>query len=305
VTEQPSAWLATGLYWQAGEPVLTATYGPRNRELSVQAGMRVAWRLTGPRRCIGIWLAVDAVRRTCPYKAELPVDGSTAQCSSCASADGGLALARDATTDEREFTLYLAWFGPEVHKVGISAADRGGDRLLEQAALAYTILARGPHPAIRRAERLISTSRLARERVTSRVKMRHWWHLPPARERATQVEVAARRIRYGIDWPSGLRLVDAPQVTDHVDRFGVERLPATFREITGVRGGSVVTGTVTALIGRYLLVGDDHADPPAPLLLDGRRLAGWTIRPATGPSRELDLTPHTDPRGDHAQDALF
>jgi hypothetical protein len=291
------------MYWQAGEPVLTAAHGGRHTALTLHAGLQVGWRLAGPRRCIGVWRAAEQTRQSCPHRAQVTGTGTDAQCSSCATVDTGRALARDLwRDDDREFVLYLAWFGPGLHKVGLTAAERKADRLLEQAALAYALLARGQLTLVRHAEQLISSWGLAGERVTGRAKMRCWWQLPVAAERAAHVERAAARVRDGIGWPDGLQLVD-PVVVDQVDRFGLACLPPTFGEVTGVRAGSVLAGTIAALIGRYLLIG---AGQTPPMLLDARRLAGWTIAPTDGPCQGLSVHARTHPRETHGdQEPLF
>jgi Protein of unknown function (DUF2797) len=300
VTGQTSGWLCAGMYWQAGEPLLTGIDGSAAQAL--RAGLRVGWRLGGPRRCVGVWRLAEQTRLPCPHHAQVTGTGGDAQCRACASADAGRALARDhAPGDDREFVLYLAWFGPGLHKVGLTAAERGDDRLLEQAALAYTLLARGPLTLVRRAEQLVAGSGMAGERVTGRAKMRYWRQLPVAAERAAQVERAAARIHHGIDWPDGLLPVDTA-VADQVDRFGLARLPPTFAEVTGLGSGSVVAGSVAALIGRYLLIDAGQAPP---VLLDARRLTGWTILPADGPCQGLNMHMRTDPRKTHGDQATL
>jgi hypothetical protein len=56
-------------------------------------------------------------------------------------------------------------------------------------------------------------------------------------------------------------------------------------------------------IGRYLLI--DAGQTP-PVLLDARRLAGWTILPADGHCQGLNVHMRTDPRETHGgQETLF
>jgi hypothetical protein len=99
-------------------------------------------------------------------------DSTNPQCAACAAADRGRALARDAISgdDGRTYHLYLAWSGPGLVKVGLTAADRGWDRLLEQGAITCTLLATGPYLPIRQAELRIAGTQLARERISSRAK---------------------------------------------------------------------------------------------------------------------------------------
>lgn len=102
-----------------------------------------------PRRCVGLW---RGTLRSCPFDALIAASGSEAQCEACAAADPGRALARDAVVDDRDFRLYVATFGADALKVGISAVERGDERLLEQGALAFTWIAQGSHRIIRAAD---------------------------------------------------------------------------------------------------------------------------------------------------------
>ncbi|WP_372494494.1 DUF2797 domain-containing protein [Actinoallomurus purpureus] len=195
VTDHPSAWRSTGLHWESAVPTLTASAHkangpvPADREYArpVRIGQRIGWVLTGPRRCTGVW---NGSRRiACPTATEVPEKGTDAQCPACAAGDRGRALARDATLgdDDRTYALYLAWFGAELLKVGLTAADRGRDRLLEQGAITAILLGTGPYTAVRRAERTIAASGLATERISARAKADAWWALPTGEVRARQV----------------------------------------------------------------------------------------------------------------------
>ena len=121
-------------------------------------GSPVTWTLHAPRQCTGAWTGTS--RRPCPAAAQVPADGTDPQCPACAAADRGRQIARDAALgdDGREYLLYLAWFGPGLVKIGLTAADRGRNRLLEQGAIAYTPLAAGPYTPIRQVERLASAA---------------------------------------------------------------------------------------------------------------------------------------------------
>lgn len=164
-------------------------------------GAVVSWTVHGPRSRIGAW--TGTFRRPCPAAASVPAQGVDAQCGTCATADGGRQIARDAVLgdDGRQYLLYLAWFGPGLVKIGLTAADRGRDRLLEQAAIAFIPLAAGPYTPVRQAERAISASGLAAERINSRSKVTAWPRLPPLAGRAAQLTAARDRIAEHISWP--------------------------------------------------------------------------------------------------------
>jgi hypothetical protein len=208
-------------------------------------------------------------------------------------------MARDAATGDegREYLLYLAWFGPGLLKVGLTAADRGRDRLLDQGAVAFTPLASGPYIPVRQAERLAAATGLAVERVSGRAKVSAWRSLPPAQERAAQLAAAYARILAAVPWPG--RLQTRPcAVTDQARDFGLDQFASSdYDEMTGISDGAVLSGQVRLTVGCYLLV----ETPDGPLLADMRRAAGWTFRaqdPAARPGG-LSLVSRAVPREHH------
>jgi hypothetical protein len=209
--------------------------------------------------------------------------------------------------DGREYLLYLAWFGPDMVKVGLTAADRGRDRLLEQGAITFTMLAAGSYDPIRQAERLISAAGLARERITARAKAAAWLSLPPPGERTELLTAARARVATLVPWPDEVRLLPG-EVTDQAGDFGVDGpLHDRWREVTGLSDGAVLSGRVRVVIGRRLLL-----DTPAgPLLCDMRRPAGWAVRPvpdnAPPAPAGLALAAGPAPGGhdDDSQETLF
>ena len=279
--------------------------GPETRR-PAGAGTSLSWHLRGPRRCTGAW--AGTARRPCPARAEIPASGTDAQCPACALADRGRQIAKDAALgdDGREYRLYLAWFGPGLVKIGLTAADRGRDRLLEQGAITFTMLAAGPYVPIRQAERFTAAAGLARERITAAAKAAAWQALPPPAERAAQVAAARKQIiAGGARWPGPVQhLPDA--ITDQADDFGLDRWAVgTYQEVTGISDSSFLAGQVRLVIGRELLL-----DTPAgPLLMDMRRSAGWAIRPGTeapAPPAGLTLTARpTAGAPDDSQQTLF
>ncbi|MGW6919303.1 DUF2797 domain-containing protein [Kitasatospora sp. NPDC054939] len=279
---QQPGWIATGLHWQDGRPLLTATNGRRSHERAVTPGTAVGWRLTGPRRCTGAWLAGRTERTPCPHRAAIEPDGGAVQCPACQSVDRGLALARDQILDDgRSYHLYLAWFGEGLLKVGLTAEQRGSSRLLEQGALVWTLAARGPLPAVRRAELTVAASGLARERFKSRAKAEGWWQRD-AWAGGRAVLAAARRQAHGLlAGHHGLDLLPDHPITDHLGLYGLaDGAPEGYLEVTALTDGAVLAGTLRAPVGRHLFL--DHPGHALPLLLDTRRLTGWTLSPVAG-----------------------
>ncbi|MGD0605668.1 MAG: DUF2797 domain-containing protein [Streptosporangiaceae bacterium] len=312
MTTPPGGWLFTGLHWESARPVLTAcplpdkAGGMPGPEVSRPAapGSPVSWTLHGPRQCTGAW--TGTTRRPCPAAARVAADGTDAQCPACAAADRGRQIARDAALgdDGRDYLLYLAWFGTSLVKIGLTAADRGRDRLLEQGAITFTPLAAGPYTPIRQAERLTSAAGLAAERISSRAKITAWWHLPPPAERAAQLTAARDHIAGQVTWPGRVRLLPCA-VTDQAADFGLnQNPPGAYTEVTGFGDPAALGGQILLAAGCHLLLWTASG----PLLADMRRAAGRVIRPADMPARPggLSLTLRVPPRDhDDRQPSLF
>jgi hypothetical protein len=305
VDGRSARWRCTGLHWQDDRPVLGAVRGGVRHERVVEPGAVVGWRLGGPRRCSGPHLAGEEERRDCPHRAEIDPVAGAVLCVPCQQVDRGLALARDRILDDgRTYRLYLAWFGGDLVKVGLTAEQRGRSRLLEQGAPVFTFLARGSLPAVRRAELTVSGSGLARERFGVRAKAQQWWHLPGAadrRARIADVRAAALRLLAGhplTTWPDG-------PVVDHVALFGLaDGPPPAYREVTALADGATVCGTLRPPFGRLVFL--DQPDGGEPVLLDTRRLTGWALRAAApAPCSGVELRPHRRPPAPDVQAALF
>ncbi|MGH3921530.1 MAG: hypothetical protein ACRDTT_01415, partial [Pseudonocardiaceae bacterium] len=87
------------------------------------------WGVRGPRRCIGVYEPVRRTRRPCP--GDRPPE-SGAQCRLCAYADPGRLIAQDraapdGTLPAGAFRAYLALFGRDTVKVGLTAQRRATD----------------------------------------------------------------------------------------------------------------------------------------------------------------------------------
>lgn len=298
---QANGWTVTGLRWHDGAPRLTATDGRQRHARPLTDGLPVAWRITGPRRCTGARTADG--HRPCPHRATVDPDGTTSQCPACQNADRGLQLARDRILDDgRDYRLYLAWFAPGLLKVGLTAEERGTVRLLEQAALTWTFLARGPLPAVRRAELALAHGKLARERILAAAKYPAWWNLPAPEQRHAELTAARTRAHRLLDGHEQVTPLPDHPVTDQVELYGLtDGAPDRYRQVKALTDGARLTGTLRRPIGGHLFL-----DPPAgsPLLLDTRLLTGWTLH--TEPVDACDgltLLPRARPAAE--QDALF
>lgn len=306
----PPAWTCTGVSWRGGQPALTMTDaagGEFSRPLRYGEPFGVA--ITGPRRCVGIWRG-DV--RCCPFDGLIDPGQGFAQCSVCAAADPGRAIARDGIVDPRQFRLYLAAFGAGALKVGISAVDRGTERLLEQGALAFTWLGEGSHPAVRAAEAAVAGAGMATERPRRSTKLAGWWQQEgPAQRRDALQTVAAAAHRLSA-WPAGVRRT-AVDVVDHGDLYALGGIPELVDDVAQLAGDAVLAGRLRAVIGPEILL--DHpsgAGPGRGLVVNGRTLAGWPIAPARRPgggytTRAIEHAGglQADGLADAAQHALF
>ncbi|MEV0645044.1 DUF2797 domain-containing protein [Phytomonospora sp. NPDC050363] len=274
-------WPHTGVSWADGRASLCFT-SPEGTDAHVplQLGERVSWRLPGVRRCIGVWIPNLGRRVGCPNQRVLPTARTAAQCDPCERTDPGKALARgQALDDPREFRLYLAYFGPGLVKVGLTALERGTNRLTEQAALAYTWLATGPLRPIRRAELAASATKIATERLRHRTKARGRWH--PSYAAGTELAEAHRRLAPIVAGAGELTVEDL-KVTDLRDTYGLTGAGRPEREVTDIEYDACLTGVLRCLAGRDAVLDTDGGT----LLVDLRLLAGRTI--ADGGGAPLD-----------------
>ncbi|WP_328391212.1 DUF2797 domain-containing protein [Streptomyces sp. NBC_00400] len=211
------------------------------------AGKVLAFAAQGERRCLGVRRA--AGRIVCPYGAVL--DGASAkdQCARCARLDRSRSVAADTMADDpRPYGVYLAYFGPGLIKVGITAVERGPARLVEQGAVAYAWLGRGPLMAARRAEALLGSALAVPDRFGKATKRAARGALPPVPERAAelaQLHGAARRLP---GWPETLQPVEFA-CADHTELFGLDRIPGEVAELGGMTSGMEIVGEVLTGVG--------------------------------------------------------
>lgn len=275
-------WLCTGLHWSGTTPVLVAVSGGREHSRPLEPGARLALSWSGARRCVG-WYAPGTGRTPCPDNAPVGAATTLAQCESCQARDHGLAIARDRIVDDgRVYQLYLAWFAPGMLKVGITAEVRGVARLLEQAAIGYTVIATGSLPAIRRAELTLSGTGLARERYRAKAKVEAWWHLPQSD--VLREELGAARTRaLGIVADHELNAVPEGPIVDQTALFGFEAgSPGSYQEVEALEAAGALVGVARPVVGKHLFL--DVEGQRLPVLLDLRLLAGRSL------SAESDAT---------------
>ncbi|MGW5848033.1 DUF2797 domain-containing protein [Streptomyces sp. NPDC055254] len=213
-------WRCTGIRWTDGRPAIGwCGEGRAERVSPLVYGQRLAFAARGERRCLGVRRA--GKRTACPTAAVVPGRVGNAQCPECARVDRSFSVAADTNAaDPRTYRVYLAWFGPGMVKVGITAEERGSVRLLEQAAVAWTWLGRGPLMATRRTEELLRAALGVPDRIAHARKRAVRGHLPPATERAREVAELHARAAALAGWPESLERL-ACDITDHAEPFGL------------------------------------------------------------------------------------
>ncbi|MCM2580156.1 DUF2797 domain-containing protein [Streptomyces meridianus] len=312
MTGDTSGRRCAGLLWTPGGPALAWYGGPgRGERTGPLAGRRdLALLAVGQRGCVGVWRA--GRRIPCPTGAIVVATTTGAQCPECRTLDRSMSVAADTRADDQQpYCLYLAWFGPGLCKVGITAAARGHARLLEQGAVAFTMLGRGPLMAARRAEELLGIVLGVRDRVPYAAKRAVRTRLPPVADRFAELAALHERASMLDGWPGSLlRLPFEP--VDHSDAFGLDRLAApsepeaaTAGEVTGLVDGAVVAGELLGAAGPDLHLRSGQRL----LIVDTRLLAGWVLRAAgPGPRTSAPVRNTGGPgagTGTGVQDGLF
>ncbi len=126
---------------------------------------------------------------TCPLSSIVAGTSTGGQCSECNRLDRQHSVAADTIADDpRTYRVYLAWFGPGMIKVGITAEERGDARLLEQGAVAFSWLGRGPLMAGRRTEEVLRHALAVPDRIPYARKRAVRHRLPPPADRARGIE---------------------------------------------------------------------------------------------------------------------
>ncbi|MFE5619169.1 DUF2797 domain-containing protein [Streptomyces sp. NPDC056470] len=276
--------------WSGGVPGLRWDGG----RVSVLAyGQQVAFRAVGPRRCPG------ARGNACPLDATVPARATGGQCPECARLDRVHSVAADTIADDpRTYRVYLAWFGPGMTKVGITAEERGDARLLEQGAVAFGWLGRGPLMAARRTEELLRHALKVPDRIPYARKRAVRHDLPGPDARRREIEELYGRATGLAGWAETLERLEF-RAYDHAEAFGLDGLPPLSGTVTELVDAGVVAGRLLAAAGPDLHLRDSAGRI---LAVDTRVVRGWGLvsvdpgHPVTVPVRKAD----TD-----VQDELF
>ncbi|MFJ5224094.1 DUF2797 domain-containing protein [Streptomyces sp. NPDC088400] len=320
-------WQCSGLRWPDGAPVLawcrspgrdggpsgrnsgpsgrnSGPSGRERRDSPLAYGRDLGFRAVGARRCAG------ARGNACPVAAPIAGRSTGGQCPECARLDRAHSVAADTVADDpRTYRVYLAWFGPGMVKVGITAEERGPARLLEQGAVAFSWLGRGPLMAARRTEELLRAALGVPDRIPYAAKRAVRSALPVRAERAVEIERLHAQAVALDGWPESLERVGFVGF-DHVELFGLDgagAAPAT-GVVTELADGGVVSGRLVAAAGPdlHLATADGGL-----VVLDTRLMRGWELVGAdmngAGPAGGggAVTVPVRDVSGGGVQDGLF
>ncbi|MFI2641698.1 DUF2797 domain-containing protein [Streptomyces sp. NPDC018610] len=294
-------WECSGLRWSADGPVLVWRDG---RVSALPWGKRVAFEVVegGVRTCVG------ARGHACPVRAGVSGRSTGARCEECARLDRAHSVAADTMADDpRPYHVYLAWFGPGMVKVGITAVERGSARLLEQGAVCFSRLGAGPLMAARRTEELLRAALGVPDRIPYALKRAVRSALPEsADERAAEIRELHDRATALAGWPESLERAPFLPV-DHMAVFGLARAPVPVGEVRELVAGGGVSGELVAAAGPDLHL----AAGGRVVVLDTRLMTGWGLGEWRGeadglalPVRAFKQGPGAG-RGTGVQDGLF
>lgn len=243
-------------------------------------GMKLSWRLQGPRQCIGIYNGRTERRRVCLRRS--PV-GDGSQCAACTAADPGRLIAQDRANPSGTFHAYLALFGRDAVKVGLTAERRAADRLLEQAAAAHVFVGSGSYREVRHAELLLSSGLGVPQHLSWRRKRELWSEQTDAARRGEVLTASAVEARTLLAQDGQVRVLPEGSVVDDATHYGLpeDELPRQRKVPSAVQEGDVAAGKILGVLGKLLVLDDDRDC----LVLDTRSLEGWTVT-AAGPEAQ-------------------
>ncbi|MEU6018953.1 DUF2797 domain-containing protein [Streptomyces sp. NPDC047515] len=291
-------WQCTGLRWPdaRGLPVLGWRRGGAVRVSAPAYGTELGFRAAGRRGCVG------ARGNVCPVGAVVSGRSTGARCPECARLDRAHSVAADTIVDDpRTYRVYLAWFGPGMVKVGITAEEREAARLREQGAVVFSWLGRGPLMAARRTEELLRSALGVPDRIPYARKRAVRAVLPGAAERRAEVtELYGRAVALeGAGWPESLERLPFEAV-DHTGVFGLDGAVEVAWAVTELVDGGVVGGRLVAAAGPDLHL---ETVTHGAVVLDTRLMTGWELAGAD-PGAGVDV-PVADIGGGGVQGGLF
>lgn len=261
------------------QPYLHFQNSNGNREeMPIQLGKNIHWRITGPRRCTGYYQ--DTGWQPCPNDSVLR--RNQIRCRGCSRLDeyspcircrGDTCLAneeRQKQCMETPYGVYLALFGNDIIKVGVSSMSRILLRWIEQGADYGAIIAEveGGQEA-RKTERIVAkrtdiSDAVHRTRKQSSMSMR----LNAAAAEEIILEV--------IEEMDFAKLHQRPEIIDLSCYYGFKTLPSeplTWLESNASMENSMLDGRICGVKGSNILV----ERKSALFIADLRRLLGYDL----------------------------
>ncbi|MFD8967740.1 DUF2797 domain-containing protein [Streptomyces sp. NPDC059568] len=294
-------WVCRGVRWGEFGVGLVWGKGGERRERGLGRGLELGFRVVGVRGCLG------ARGNVCSLGAVIGARSTGGLCAECARLDRAHSVAADTVADDpRTFRVYLAWFGPGMVKVGITAEERGPARLLEQGAVVFCWLGRGSLMAARRTEELLRTTLGVPDRIPYARKRAVRSALPPRAERAAEIEELYGRAVALEGWPQSLERV-AFTAVDYAGVFGLDGLAPATGVVSELVDGGQVAGRLVAAAGPdlHLATADGGL-----VVLDTRLMTGWELigleeGDGTETSGGAITVPVRELSGGDVQDGLF
>jgi len=247
-----------GIYWDSGKPALH-TRQHDQPGLALGTGIYLSLGLSGVRHCIGYYDEALDTRQNCQDNREMEA-GRESQCIRCQH-DGGTFAAKSGIADSlrgnqllsAQHDVYLALFGKDVVKVGVTRSSRREVRLLEQAAHASIIIASGDGEAARVLERQIHTQAGLPETIKLATKLEKLTTVATPDEANRILLETTELVRSQV--ASTLPSLDT-DFTYHFPRYDI-RLPSdltSLRYIDRLDDEAVVSGRLVGALGRCLLL---------------------------------------------------
>lgn len=260
----------------------------------------LAFRVAAGRACTGVWRS--GRRLPCPTNAPLPAESTTVRCTGCTAMDRSSSVAADTRLDDpRLFAVYLAHHGDAGVKVGITAAERGTSRLLEQGALASVVIGQGPLATARRTENVLAHALGLPDRMSTRAKRAARRAPGTAAQRTAELSALRDHAHTAAAWPDTLERTESA-VLDHAAAYG---LPDTGLPDHRVLAPLALAHTLVGSL-RHAVGPDVYLDTTAGLvLIDTRLLAGWGLIAADRQEAFTAALREPTPPKEPEPDALF
>ncbi len=222
-------------------------FSPRGETITLQFD-------TAQRSCAGWHDLATAVSHPCPDKAELPEQYD--QCRHCQLKTGFNPAFYHASTISQQqqarnqlpHLLYLAHFAPGVIKVGISWAERGIKRLLDQGARSCLIIKTYPNAEVaRQYEAKIAT--LAGIAETIQLRQKYQLLNKPYDAKAAADELLTTRQRLVDE----IGVVPEDNTITYLDTYYLDENTLQPQSLIDVSMNNAISGTCIGMIGSILL----------------------------------------------------